>query len=304
MAFHISWSLVLLAAFSCTARASEKFLLISAAETNRISYLKLPDDDEEIESPRFLIVDGLIYPQGLAVDLVKDRQWLYVADPMLQKLVRYPLTYWRGGLEVGAMETFVDHVEVRAVAVDTHGNVFFTDEPNQRVMKVRAGSTEPEVVASAEDSSGIVSAPGGVATDNFFVYWTNKLFGTDMGTLIRAPASDSSMSPSVVSNNSQKCYGVAVGNTNFYYTDDTRHLYSIHRSDTEVVTVSSEFKAPRGLAFDGVNLMYVADKQLHGVYRFTVPNGKPESDTSMTKVADMQGAYALAFVEIYDRDIN
>merc|ERR1719203_1019842 len=88
------------------------------------------------------------------------------------------------------MEDVANIVQVRAVAVDGLGNVWFTEEPKQRIMRVTAemverGNRTAEVIYEASSLSEVRS-PGGIALDNFFVYWLNKADGQTAGSLIRA----------------------------------------------------------------------------------------------------------------------
>merc|ERR1719480_650366 len=90
-------------------------------------------------------------------------------------------------ISIGSMETVAAGYEVRWVAVDSLGGVYFTDEPHSRVMMRNARDLALNLNATVlhANVSGHVSAPSGVATDNYFVYWVNKLDGTQVGSLVQ-----------------------------------------------------------------------------------------------------------------------
>lgn len=256
---------------------------------------------------RTLIDFGITYPQGIAVDSYRGH--LYVADPSLNKLVRYTLTSVNNALTARDMQTVADNVEVRAVAVDGVGNVFFSDEPKQQILKVTAemiqrGSTTAQVVYSSATTSA-VSAPGGVAVDNYFVYWLNKAAGNEVGSVVRGlQEPSSSVDSSVVSlaSNAVKCYGVCIALGNLFYSDEATKLYGVPRSSVgkygEAVTISDYFQEPRGCAYDGQGTVYVADKTKNGVYTFAGNMVDGLSDAkSVSKVADLQGAFGVAVYE-------
>jgi sugar lactone lactonase YvrE len=276
-----------------------KYLIVSSPATNKVVYMQLPKSGAPADGGTFklLVRDGLTYPQGIAVD--EYRKMLYVADPSLGKLVRYPLVHKGASLAVGPMELVASNVETRAVAVDGIGNVWFTDESTHRLLRVTAkslqsGNTTPEVVNEGPK----VVAPGGVAVDNFFVYWLNKAGGIASGTLNRGPQeAHTNNSQVTLANNAEKFYGVCLAMNNIFYTDDANFLYGVHRASTDtqdVTTITSTFKEPRGCAFDGDNTVYVADKGDNAVYQFASNMNPLLADRPMTKAADLQGAFGLA----------
>lgn len=296
---------------------AQKYLIVSSPSTSSIAYIKLPSDGAPAasnppEEMRTLINTGLTYPQGIAVD--EYRQFLYVADPGLGRLVRYPLLQNGDALTVGKRQDVASPVEVRAVSVDGLGNVWFTDEGSQRVMRVTAqqiakGHRTPQTVY---DSAVVeqVRSPGGIAADSFYVYWLNKAHGTTVGSLIKAKqnpstglteanssATASGGAVQSLASNAEKCYGVCSALGNLFYSDEFNKLYGVPRTAVargEAVTISSHFKEPRGCAFDGDGTVYVADKAGDGVYQFASNMDPLQADRPMTRVANLQGPFGVA----------
>jgi len=321
---------------------AQKYLIVSSPRKSRIAYLTLPESGAPAtggDTLRVLTSEGLKFPQGLAVDQYRKR--LFVADPNLGYLAGYDLHHDRyGGLRVSKMWTAAKNVEVRSVAVDGLGNVFFADEPKQLIMRLSAeqldkGDTTAEVVY---DSSKMpeVSAPGGIAVDNYFVYWLNKANGDQAGTVIRAPqdpalfmptaaavssytgnssvpvpvpaspstAPESGLSAVALASNAVKCYGICIGLGHIFYTDEAKNIYGIPRAATarhNPVTISSALAEPRGCAFDGDSTVYVADKDRHKVYQFASNMPKLTPGRPLSVAADVEGAYGVAvYVKIMD----
>lgn len=292
---------------------AQKFLLVSSVETSRVAYLKLPSDGAPAishgEAFRTLIDSGLVFPQGIAVDEYRNR--LFVADPNLTGLVMYPISSNGDTISVGKQQVVAANVQTRAVSVDGLGNVIFSDEPTSRIMKVsnemiEAGNTKAMTIYDGSSLNGL-KAPGGVAIDNYFVYWLNKASGTKVGTLMRGlqypEVSDGSNSTSVASSismlskNAPKCYGVCIAAGNIFFTDEAKNLYGVNRASTSrhtVYTISSNFEEPRGCAYDGDGTVYVADKTQNAVFQFASSMRQLEPNREMTKAAELQSPFGLA----------
>lgn len=303
--------LILLAVIPLRALAFDeapRFLIAASPSTSTIAYLRLPPNGAPAtgaEPMRVLLNEGLSVPQGVAVDDYRKR--LYVADPDLHKLVAYDISYgWGGSLVLGKQLTVIPNVEVRWVSVDGLGNVYFTDEATNKIYKVSAkdaeAGTQSATVLYDGTSEGSVSSPGGIATDNFFVYWVNKASGTQIGSLIRAiglPGANNALPEGVdkvlpMSKNIMKSYGVCIGSNNLFYTDEQSNMYALPRQGGTPQIVTSGLAEPRGCVHDGSNTVYVADKMHSAIYSFA-GNAKDFGDQSPTlkKAADLQGAYGV-----------
>jgi len=277
-----------------------RFLIVSAPSTHRIAYVKIPygglDASREQLQMLTLIKDGLYVPQGIAVD--QYRKKLFVADPDLGKLVAYDLITRGDKLEVGPQQTVANSVEVRWVSVDGLGNVFFSDEPRNRIMKVTAEMMENGITTAQTVYDGstvsLVSVPVGIAVDNYFVLWLNKASGTQVGSLMQAKQVSSTSSIKRLAGNAMKSYGVCIALGNIFFTDELTNLYGVKRGGSAVTTVSSGFAEPRGCGFDGEGTVYVADKRNNAVYSFASNMQELASDTPLTKAVDLQGAFGVA----------
>lgn len=284
---------------------SKKFLIISAPENARVSYIMLPESGSFANvRPRTLIDTGLQHPQGLAVD--QKRKRLLVADPDVMKLYAYQLIISDDGLSVdGAQTVIASNAESRWVAVDGLGNIFFSDEPSNQILKVSAdrslrGDTTPEVVYNGNSVSE-VNRPGGIAVDGFHVFWTNKHFGTQAGSVVRgAEHPDPGVQPEhaihVLAKNTEKSYGVCMALGNIFYTNEDTYLYGVRKTGTGRITeVSNRLNKPRGCVWDGDGTVYIADRGANAVYSFA---GTMHTITraELSKAFDFEDAFGLAVI--------
>jgi sugar lactone lactonase YvrE len=280
------------------------YLLISAPRTQKISYVKLPADGNFAGlKPIDLITSGLSHPQGLAVDHKRKR--LFVADPDAQKVFAYQLVVAGDSLTCDGKQTIVsENVESRWVAVDGLGNVFFSDEPKSRIMKITMskilrGAMDAEIMYNG-DSLTQVNKPGGVTVDNFHVFWTNKHFGTRSGTVVKgsevlAPGKTPQESVSVLAANAPKSYGVCLALNNVFFTDSQNKVYGVKKNGGAVHTISKKLKSPRGCVWDGDGTVFVADRAQNAVYSFA-GNMHQLTDADMTKAFDVEDAFGLAML--------
>ena len=161
------------------------------------------------------------------------------------------------------------------------------------------GVTTPIVVYQAATMAS-VRAPGGIGTDNYFLYWLNKDGGSAVGSLVRAPqnapanSSGGSSTAQILASSGKRCYGLCMALSNIYYTDEN-NFHGVPRAATardESVTVSDRMAEPRGCAYDGDGTVYIADKSANAVYQF--PSNRLQANVSLTRAADMDGAYGVA----------
>eukprot|EP00927_Polykrikos_kofoidii_P084821 TRINITY_DN9047_c1_g1_i1.p1 TRINITY_DN9047_c1_g1~~TRINITY_DN9047_c1_g1_i1.p1 ORF type:complete len:357 (+),score=56.14 TRINITY_DN9047_c1_g1_i1:206-1276(+) len=287
-----------------------KFLIVSEGGTGALYYMKLPETPSTPGKMSVLVAagNGLVHPQGLAVD--QKRSLLLVADSGTRKVVSYGLYASGNTLYVDEQTPVAEDVDARWVTVDGRGNVFFTEEIGNRIMRV-AGGAEGAKIAKIETllqkDAGVsaLSAPGGIATDNHYVYWTNKVNGKGVGSVVRAlqavhgltnltKATSNDLKLKSLSNGIDKSYGVCIAMDQVFYTDTDTRIWGVKKGgDVQAVALSENMSFPRGCAWDGRNTVYVADRGLNGVFAFRAPMVSL-AETEMIKVAELQEAFGVA----------
>lgn len=284
--------------------APTKYLIVSNARNGTIGYVQLPRRGNFTEV-RTLIDKDLIHPQGIAVD--QKRQLLLIADSELKKVVSYGLmVHEDGSLGVDEQTPVAEDVETRWVAVDGPGNVYVTDETSGRILKISAsqvldGDTTAKPVYDGKKSDseeGAIAAPGGIATDNFHLYWANKKEGQRVGTLVKAldaPPNSTGvpLKSTALAKNTPKAYGVCLALDHVYFTDLEHNVYAVKAAGGDVVKVSSQLANPRGCVWDGDSTIYVADRSAGGVFALAGPRVNLAEATA-TKAIHFEGAFGVA----------
>jgi sugar lactone lactonase YvrE len=292
-------TLIMLALAS--ASEASRYIIVSAPRFAKVSYFKAPD-----KTPYSLIDSGLRSPQGLAVD--HKSSMLFVADPDVRKVFGYKLGFIDGAngpmlRTEGEPRVAAQNIEARWVAVDGEGTVFFTDELRNVIMKVRAedfatGTAKPEVVYDGSTVTE-VNRPGGIAVDNFFVFWSNKAVGTQVGSVVKAaeePPSAPEASVTQIAKNSNKVYGVCLSQNNVFYTDTQKFLFAVKKTGGATATISDRLLGPRGCSWDGDATVYIADKAAGALYSFP-GNMHNLAPAKLTKFADFDDAFGVAVVQ-------
>lgn len=278
-------------------------LIVTAPKDGKVSYIELPANGV-FGKPIELVSKGLHHPQGVAIDHKRKR--LFVADPDVQKIYAYQLVRNGNALTTDGKQIVIsDKAESRWVAVDGTGNVFFSDEPKNQILKVSAdrilrGNKEPEIVYD-DLHAGQVSKPGGVAVDNFHVYWTNKHFGTTAGTVVKGwespnEAPKAAGEINLLAQNLPKSYGVCLAMNNVFYTDSEQRVYGVKKNGGEAAEVTSSFSRPRGCVWDGDGTVYVADRGNGAVYSF-FGNMQNIAHADISKAFDFEDAFGLALLQ-------
>lgn len=285
------------------------YLLISQPRSGKVKYVRVPTSGDLSKATQHTLIDkGLQHPQGLAIDHKRKR--LFVSDPDVRKIYAYTISENGDTLSTDGRQTVVsEDVESRWVAVDGLGNVFFTNEPDSRILKINMarmvrGNTVPEVIYDGKNLTQ-VNHPGGVAVDNFHVYWTNKRFGTKAGTLVKGAEvinSDGLLEENVavLAKNSPKSYGVCLALNNVFFTDSEKSIFGVKKTGGKVSEVSGILKKPRGCVWDGDGTVYVADRQQNAVFSFP-GNMHHITQAEVTKVLDIEDAFGLAFLSSSSR---
>lgn len=284
---------------SASRSAPRKFLIVSAPRTSRVSYVRIPrPGDTSTPTVNTLIGVGLTHPQGLAVD--QRRKKLYVADPDSYKIYAYDLHDGGDSLSVTGQTVVAENTEARWVALDGTGNIYFTDEPSNKILKmpvsqVDAGNSTPMVLYEST-SLAQVNAPGGIAVDSFYTYWTNKHIGSQVGSIVKGldTPSETNLASNVqvLSRNTDKSYGVCVALNNVFYTQPESTIYGVKKTGSTPRVVSNRLVNPRGCAYDGDGTVYVADRGANAIYSFA-GNMQDLSAALLSKTVDYEDAFGL-----------
>lgn len=303
--WHICACLLLTLRASADDSFSKKWLIISAPRNSRISYVNIHEGGNVGDAkPKTLIDTGLQHPQGLAID--QKRKRLFVADPDVNKIYAYQLIIHDDSITTDGTQTVIaQNAESRWVAVDGLGNVFFSDEPSNQILSIPAesslrGDTKPQVVYSGNEMSA-VNQPGGIAVDGFHVFWTNKHFGTQAGSVVKGSEHPStgalpSNAVHVLAKNTEKSYGLCMALGNIFYTNDNTYLYGVKKDGNSGITeVSNKLKHPRGCVWDGDGTVYVADRGANAVYSFA-GNMHTLGQADLEKKFDVEDAFGLTVV--------
>lgn len=274
-----------------------KYLFISAPRLSKVVYMRIGDN----KTMYSLIDSGLKSPQGLAVDQKNSK--LFVADPDSRKIFSYKLSFQNGVVMAAEPSIAAQNVESRWVAVDGVGSIFFTDERNNLILRVSGekilrGDPTPKILYSGIDISQ-VSAPGGIAVDNFHMFWTNKAVGTQVGSVVRGfenpPETNVAASVRAIAKNAMKVYGACLSQNNVFYTNAQQSVYGVKKTGGAIATVTDKMLQPRGCVWDGDGTIFVADKAGNAVYSFP-GNMHNLAPSQLTKVVSFEDAFGVAVI--------
>lgn len=121
-----------------------QFLIISSPFEKKITWTRLRNF-KSVEGRAFPLIDsGLSEPRGIALD--RERGRLYVADRQMRKIFHYRVYVQKGGdgyaddsvnlVTDGVQLTIQQDREVEYVAVDTNGDLFFSEYGKKAIIKV------------------------------------------------------------------------------------------------------------------------------------------------------------------------
>jgi len=297
--------------YASQARASKsseprRFLIASAPREGKVAYKKIGSSGFLGTEPmQSLVSVGLVHPQGLAIDQRTSK--LLIADPDSKQILAYKLSSNGDTLTAVLDQPVMRLVEARWVAVDGLGNIYATDEPSNRILKISAaqvdqGDTTPTVLYDGMSLSQ-VSGPGGIAVDNFNTYWVNKQIGTQAGSLIKGStvprptsllAARETPALETLAWNTDKSYGICAALDNVYYTQPEGAIFAVKKTGSkDVHMVTDKLTMPRGCAWDGGGTVYVADRAANAVFSF--PGNMVNLDTALIqKAVDFEDAFGVA----------
>jgi len=249
---------------------------------------------------------GLVYPVGLAYD--GGRSLLYVADPQAMDgagcIFSFPITTDPivGSVSAGAGTQAVMNAPARWVTVDSYGNVYFTVEGTGKIQTVPPGANKAKpVTLYSAAANPTVSAPGGIATDGHFLFWTNKKEGSIQGALIKAlaktPKVPTQTALGVLAANTNKAYGVCISHSNVFYSDEGTFVYAVKQTGGgSLETLTGKMLGPRGCAWDGDGTVYFADAKGNAIYSFAANMPKVRGMRQLRKVIDVDGPNGIAVI--------
>lgn len=280
----------------------DKFLIVSAPRDGKIAYARVQRGgrisalDAKTEGKmKTLITAGLTHPQGLAVE--QHKRLLLVADQGASRIYAYPLSSDKAELSVGERKVVADGVEARWVAVDGVGNIYFSDEPKNQILKITTdqalrGNAQPQIVYDGSTLQA-VSSPGGLAVDSFRTYWVNKQAGTQVGSVVSAPEGTTLAEVKALAKNSDKSYGICLAYNNIFYTQPESTMYALKKSGSPATIITNRLANPRGCAWDGDGTVYVADRGANAVFSFAA-NMQQLGAAEVVKAVDFQDAFGIA----------
>lgn len=255
-----------------------------------------------------LIDSGLQTPQGLASDQKHSR--LFIADPEAKKVLQYTLKLSAGKavtVQTGFAVAVAD-IEARWVACDGDGSLFISDERNNKIVRVSAQSllrkdSMPTLLYSGAVVSQ-VSTPGGVAVDNYHVFWSNKAEGGQVGSVVKGVANryaEQAESLIVLASNAPKVYGLCHAEGNIFYTGAETSLYGVKAGGGgEAVTVSDKLLEPRGCVWDGDGTIFVADRKANKIFGFA-GNMRKLTQASLADIVEFEDAFGVAVMSVGGR---
>merc|ERR1719160_2247102 len=271
----------------------DKYLFISMPHLDQVSYVRIPSAKPLIGrgAPKWQVqeLEGGpgpgSEPTGLAVDQL--HKILYVAAPSKRAVLGYRLKFNDGQAKVDGREwDAIRDVQTHWIACDGTGSLFLTDEAAGQILKIPAedllGRTPKSIVIYQSSSVSKVSSPGGIAVDNFHVYWGNKALGTSAGSVVKGfemPANPGVPDPEsvrAIATNVDKVYGVCLVEDNVFFSVPKKILYGVDRhGSTKAAEVHTDFHSPRGCVWDGDGTVFVADWGANSVLQFAGNMKKP-----------------------------
>lgn len=239
---------------------------------------------------------GLDAPAGLALHQAGSTYTLYVSDLTAENIYKYPVSVILDAatnsyfLSVGGQERVATGIPggAHSLACDGLGNLFYTSSTAGQVEmipveKLQSGDTTSQArkVLYAPDPAvdpNYVSKPGGIAVDNYFVYWTNTDAGETKGTIVKAyenpQTAEAGTFPAPIAGNAAMAKGICLARGTVFYSGDTTSLFATKLSGGVIAEVSGAFQKPRGCAYDLMGSLYVADEQANAIY--SLPGNMPQ----------------------------
>mmetsp|Transcript_6132 Transcript_6132/g.14803 ORF Transcript_6132/g.14803 Transcript_6132/m.14803 type:complete len:234 (+) Transcript_6132:176-877(+) len=215
---------VLLLELVCLAGAEvQKWIVFSSFANKKVFAVPAPQssaaepDAEEAGKGMIELAADFSEPVGVAIGgVARGQPVLYVADVGKKTILAFDINVASDSISLTKPErVVVRNQPARWLAVDRWDNLFYTNEETNTVMKVdsktlRAGKQES--VKVYDQTTKLVNVPGGIAVDNYYVYWGNKVDGQVHGSVIKGfedpPADAGPSSAAMLAKNSLSTVGV------------------------------------------------------------------------------------------------
>lgn len=306
-----------------------KYLLVSIPGERQIGYFTLPDTGVY----NILLVGGgggPASPSTICVDQTNSR--LFVADIPTQKIYWYQLIQLPDGKLItdGRQQVAVESVEAKWLAVDGVGNLYYTGK--QVVLPGTPGAGDSSEAIFKHDTIALAtndalsrapvwtnantgspnarvgSAPSGITTDNFDLFWANGEKGKEHGAVVKAPISPPEVSPGssvqALADNTDEVRGVVLTPTSIFYAS-ADGIFGIPKSketaacgDSSCMLLAKGVK-PTGLVWDGDGTVYFSDPGAtpNGAV-FTFPSNGPLAKHKIERLVDVNGIYGIDMFEV------
>mmetsp|Transcript_44561 Transcript_44561/g.102898 ORF Transcript_44561/g.102898 Transcript_44561/m.102898 type:complete len:391 (-) Transcript_44561:20-1192(-) len=267
---------------------------------------------------------GLQNVGGIAVEQQSGGAVLYVSDLEAGNVYGYDL--WASGsfLHVGRQRRVAESVASSGLklSVDKYGALYYTGTQAGQVGRIdtRSDANYTEVLYDV-NTDAVVSSPGGVAVDNFFVYWANEADGESAGSIVKgmerpeevaaftegenasSGTSSNTTYPIALVSNIPTVQGLCLARDNLFYTDANGPLYGIKSAGGGTVTSVYNFSSPRGCAYDTEGTLYVADSAANAVFTLPANFMTLRSVSSVTEVANLTAVNQLAVFSVGTRGL-
>jgi hypothetical protein len=201
------------------------------------------------------------------------------------------------------------------VAVDHFGNLYYSEEnPKNVVFKVTSTALDRHLrgsqLALFDERQTLLSQPGGVSSDGFYVFWGNKASGVERGSVVRGSAQqanntavDVDRNTVALSKSSNSVFGVCTTANNLFYTDADGVVWGVKKTGGKDVEISGALVKPRSCTWDGDGTVFVADMGVDNgvgqrggaVYAFP-GSMRSLGPQRMTKMVDFENAFGLAMI--------
>eukprot|EP00933_Yihiella_yeosuensis_P022199 TRINITY_DN17478_c0_g1_i1.p1 TRINITY_DN17478_c0_g1~~TRINITY_DN17478_c0_g1_i1.p1 ORF type:complete len:416 (-),score=87.86 TRINITY_DN17478_c0_g1_i1:187-1434(-) len=189
-----------------------------------------------------------------------------------------------------------------------------TSMSNQARMSEEATTDEPPHIFTVYEGkvNPNVGTPAGVVSDGARLFWANAQQGSFFGSVVEGEVDPQvpqgqpfkAFPSKVLTNTTELAYGMAASNKMVFFSTADKGLGSVNglAQNGAMFSFATGLSAPKGLAWDGDQTMYVADSEASGVYSF--PIGRLIDSAPLEKSASLQGAFGVALFGENDKAWN